>query len=341
MRERQPGRRGERPAFTLLELLVVIGIAAVIIALGAGTILQIIQGQDRKATEAIVRRLDQALQSQVRSTIDQAKELPVPNSVMWIAGNDPRRAKVIWQKLQIKRNFPMTYAEAMSPATYNGNTQITLPATLSNLPNDLPALVVFRNGLQNVPAAQYGVNPQAEMGALLNLTLAVTRRGSSFDAEQSLGAGSINDTNGDGVREIIDVWGQPLAYYRFPTDNADMDASKPGAASADPRRDPQDPEGLLLDTNWNNQTNYSQQQGVYWFEQLCHLVHDPTPQATWTPRAWYMTPTIVSAGRNRRLGLLLSPSPAPLGTASPNWGMYPDPNDINGAWDNIFSFSLK
>jgi len=338
----RPGRPA-RPAFTVIELLVVIGIIAVILSLASSAVMAIIRAQQKSTTEGNIRKVNGALQNAIRAALDQAKEVPIPASVMAIAGGDPERAKVIWQKLQIKRNFPMTYAEALAPWNFTGNTAMPKGNPLTAA--DLPPLQQFVDGLKQVPVAQFGVNPQAEMAALLEMTLRVNRRGSSFSVEQDLDVTALSDTNGDGVREVVDLWGQPLGFYRFPTDFADVDASATVSPSAGPRRDPQDPAGKLLDVNWNNQTQYAAQGGVYWFEQLCHLVHDPN-QAQWTPRAWYQVPVVVSTGPNKRLGLLFTYTPGYYTpgnppTGSPNWGMFPDPTDLAGANDNIFSYSLK
>src|SRR5262249_55201491 len=266
----------QRPAFTMLELLVVIAIIGILVAITTGTVMQIMLGQQKANTEKMIgNTLVPNLDSQVRAVLDQAKEMPIPQSVMNMANGEPRLARVIWTKLQLKRNFPMTYAEAVFPWQYTGNNPIPANAQVLTA-SDLPALEVFTKNLQGVPVAYFGTNPQAEMGALLRLTLSVPRRGTrAFIAENDLGPQSVADThdgngNTDGVPEIVDSWGNPLAFFRFPTDNDDMNAAKPGSPTTDVRRDPQDPEGRLLDANWNTQASYQAQGGNYIFEQHLH-----------------------------------------------------------------------
>jgi type II secretory pathway pseudopilin PulG len=351
MRERNHRVPPRRSAFTIIEILIVIGIIALLVALTAGTIMQVINSQQKGNTEKVVRNVAEPLDGHIRAVLDQANELPIPASVLAIAGQDQRRAKVIWRKLQLKRNFPTTYAEALMPWYYTGNT--AMPATNPLSATDLPALEVFTKNLPPlVPPlpAVITVTPQeaqAEMGALLRLTLTVARRGNKpFIAEESLGpqAVVIDNSLASGVPFIVDTFGTPLAFFRFPTDNADMNLSKPGAPNLDPRRDPQDPEGTLQDANWNSQANWNAgqatgQPGIYFFELLCHRVHDPT-QPGWVMQAVYMQPTVVSSGVNRRLGILLVATPAFAGV-TPNFGMFPDVTDPGGYNDDIFSYTLR
>jgi type II secretory pathway pseudopilin PulG len=363
---RQPASaRPARTAFTLLELLVVIGIMLVIVALAAGTVLQIIWGQQKKNTELVIKRVDESLKEHVRAVLDQAKELPVPNSVLAIAGNDQRRAKVIWQKLQLKRQFPMTFREALYPWAIDGNPPSTFPGpyppTNPASPglgtglasplsvSDLPPLDVYVKAYQSAVASAQsagGVFTIAgpttfdpnESARLLFLSLSVTRRGTSFNAEQALGPGAIlQDAPAQGgLRAIKDNWDLPIVYYRWPTDYPDNLANTGG--------DLQDPDNTLMDVNWNNSTVYNApgpilgRNGVYWFEQLCHLVHDPG-SGTWTQgRPFYAPPAIVSVGPNKRLGFLnVSSYP----TLTPNFSMAIDSTDPQGANDNIVNYTVK
>ena len=322
-RERDGLRRG---GFTLIELLIVIGIIAALAALIAAATAQLMQGQLRSASELAVQRTKAQLDSSYRDVNDKLRDEaanPPPVNVINLAGGDPRRSLVIWRKLRFKQEFPQSYAEAVYPWAVNNNPQnaVQYLAWQDLPPKDGYVQALKRVGL--LPAnwtftspvpANFGLFPDDEMAACLLLSLTVNRRGTNFDAEQALGPGALKDTNGDGLKKIVDAWGHPLGFYRWPWGNPDIAASVSAQVTD---RDPEDPELLLMDANWNNATSYAAQGPVFKFEVLCHPVH----AGSYAPISYYMVPTVVSAGPNQRFGLALG-SMTPLG---------PDANDnING-----------
>ena len=113
---------------------------------------------------------------------------------------------------------------------------------------------------------------------------------------------AVLDVNGKKLKALIDSYGNPIAFFRFPCGNDALDASNPAHKGINTTyRDPLDSEGLLVNKYWNNAVNCNSEGGVYWFEQLCHAVHSPT-SATYTwPR--YMTQVLVSAGPDGKWGL--------------------------------------
>jgi hypothetical protein len=300
---------------------------------------------------------------------------------MAIANNDPRRAKVIWIKLQLKRNFPMTFREAMWPWAIDGNPPSTYPAPGGGYPtanpsngtypafgagvagpispSDLPPLKVFVDAYTSVVSATIspttptgviagpGTYSPDEASHLLYLSLSIEHRGAKFVPEQQLGPGAIYlDPSGQGgLSGFKDAWDQPIVFARWPTDF--LDNLNVGGG------DLQDTERTLMDANWNNQTLYTNagpilgRNGVYWFEQLCHLVHNPNSNGTTPPwqQAYYAPPAIVSAGPNKRLGFYQYPAasgvfaPFYAPTVTPNFGMALDgTSDSN---ENIYNYTLK
>jgi prepilin-type N-terminal cleavage/methylation domain-containing protein len=353
-------RNPRRSAFTIIELLIVLAIIAIILSLTLAAVQAIFGGQDKKNTELTIKRLDEAIKAQMRAVIDQAKEKDPPPGVVALAGGDMRRAKVIWIKLQLKRNFPMTFREAIAPHLVDG---VTVTPYLTAV--DLPPLKQFVDAVNAVvatgpitPAGQYTPD---EASHLMYLSLSIDRRGTKFVPEQQLGPASIyQDPSGQGgLNGFKDAWDQPLTFFRWPTHFADnLKATINGA------NDLQDPERTLLDVNWNNQAQWTAKGGVYWFEQLCHLVHDPTA-ATWTPVSFYAPPAIVSGGPDKLLGFLrlnsppASPPPpevllADWPTYTANFGMWNNPVlptdpalnpsaivDAPKAYENIINYTLK
>jgi prepilin-type N-terminal cleavage/methylation domain-containing protein len=321
----------QRAGFTLLEILIVIGIIAVLVALIAAATAQIMLSVQKSASESTVQRVNEQMLSSYKDVNDQLTTEQIPLSVLQMAGNDTARAKVIWRKLRFKQEFPQSYAEAIFPWAVGGNP---LPVTSGGLPqfislSDLPPKPAYVRALiaagllpPNFVPANYvptplqplppgfGQDPEGEMGACLLMALSINRRGTNFDAEAALGPSAMKDTNGDGLKKIVDYWGKPLAFYRWPWANPDI-ATSTAAQATD--RDPDDPYMLLQDAKWNNAASYAAQLGVYQFEQLCHPISIKDSQGNYlAPKVYYMLPTIVSAGPNGQFGLAWG-SMAPLG----------------------------
>jgi prepilin-type N-terminal cleavage/methylation domain-containing protein len=359
-------------AFTLVEMLVVVAIIAIIISLTLASVSAILRGQEEQTTQRTIKRLDEAITAQVRAITQDANETPIPQSVINIAGGDMRRAKVIWIKLQLKRNFPMTFREALWPWAVDGNPPPTYgpppggyPAPIPMnppdpvlgtglaspiLPTDLPPIKAYVDAIANVASATGQIQGPTyyspdESSHLLYLSLTLSRRGTKFNAEESIGPVAIyQDPSMQGsLRGFKDSWDQSICFFRWPTDFADN-----LTATLNGKTDTDDPERTLLDVNWNNAANYKAQAGVYWFEQLCHLVHNPNA-ATWTPVSYYSPRVIVSGGINKKLGFTQFAAGSgnyvgafwpPTGAqVTPNFGMAldgtPDSND------NIYSYSIK
>src|SRR5262249_44165567 len=155
---------------------------------------------------------------------------------------------------------------------------------------------------------------------------------------------NIQDTDGDGIKEIVDGWGNPILFYRFPTPDLSwtsmgtmgLQANNPAINSTKGNTcaDPLDPNGTLLNSTWGNQSA---------FTGLCHPVYYPG-----TSNAYYIIPVIASAGSDGRLGLTLPPSntqPQPQNpgslpptTANPFSIIPVNASDAN---DNIYNYLLR
>lgn len=300
-----------RQAFTLVELLTVLAIIAVLVALTAAGIFWAAEGRRSSNTQLGIRTVDKVLAQHWKAVIDKASKEEVPAGVMSMAvgPNQAKRARVIWVTLRLKQEFPMSYQEALAPWT-------TVP----------PNPYVSGGGKAVYQSAFGAASGPADVqnASCLLLSLAQNRGGVAL-SPADLGP-NVGDTNGDGIQELVDNWGKPMVFFRFPTGSAELDATNPAAPTARAYRfrNPLDSDGVLLDKAWNNDVNYVAQQGVYWFEQLCHSVHTGSG-ASYQPRAYYMLPTLVSAGKNGLLGLNNDMSIA----------SGPD------ADDNLYSFKLR
>jgi prepilin-type N-terminal cleavage/methylation domain-containing protein len=225
----RPSRKPARRAFTLVELLVVIGIILLLVSLSVVAVTKALGYQQRRNTETAIAKLNQALQKQWLRVIDTAKnETPNANAVS-LSNGDPRRAKVIHILMTLKREFPTTYSEATS-------------SPFGMTPNQ-----AYVRGLPSVVSG-YGAEQQSS--ACLYLILKQARRGGDFDPDTSLSSQEVV-TDSNGVKMINDGMGNPISLIRWPsgalTPSSTVGTLQPFASGNPP--DKEDPEDLL-DFSW-------------------------------------------------------------------------------------------
>jgi prepilin-type N-terminal cleavage/methylation domain-containing protein len=363
--------------FTLVELLVVFAIIAILSALSVAVVFKVIGVQQRGITEQTVKTVSSILDKHWAAVLSQNKNSAIPPKVMEIAGNDPRRARVIWNYLKLKQEFPMNLTEALAPFSLPASLVSAAPTSAqfalsaSDLPTKPGYLAACQRASQisgSVFTPNSGTSPLVwpfESAFTLVMALQQERAGISFHEENFavnalasdifLWGGSPPQRSASpilsGPKMLVDAWEVPLVFIRWPVVYADF---QPGTTnspiSATIRNanfpDPLDPEGTLLDPRWNNATNWSTFQGVWWFEKYCHSVHFMNGN-TYTPVARYSEPVIISAGPDHQLGL--QPAGTQLTLAGASVGPAPNlPNEMtvdssnpNLELDNIASYKLR
>jgi prepilin-type N-terminal cleavage/methylation domain-containing protein len=383
--------RSTRSGFTLVEILVALAVIAILMGLIGAGIFAVIGVQRRSATVNTMRGINKILIRQVKAVLDKADKEPIPNNVLVnLAGGDDKLARVIWKKLRLKQEFPMTFAEALAP--YNLSTYAFVPnppfvaSTFPINSSDLPPLSAYTNALKNVVRGDGTIisanwqlggqkvtgQPFVESSILLLLALQQNRAGVSVSPDE-LGSAAVavqiknpspsqpNDLqalNTAGLKMLVDSFGVEIAFFRFPTSNDVASITLPNgnvvnnallnkmnpnqSGTAATYSDPYDPQGLLVNPNWNNSANNNPT--VSSFEQLCHLVHIPNTSggAGWETWPRYMLPTLVSAGPDGRWGLnsMFSTSYGGYYGKGVNPDISIDPNFGADSTDNIYSYNL-
>jgi prepilin-type N-terminal cleavage/methylation domain-containing protein len=197
-------RPSHRAGFTLIELMTVIGIIAIMVALVAGGIGRVRTNQQTSAAEQTVNKIQIALEQQWKAVLDQCKQDRLKNTqnfskVVTFCG-DADRAESLWTYLNLKREFPQTFAEATSP--------ITLIDPVSGNQVTLAARQTFASA-----ASPSGLSAANEAAVLLYLNLSEKgNRGMNFMADDvTTGAqGKVGN-----FRVFADPWGTPITFLRF------------------------------------------------------------------------------------------------------------------------------
>ena len=301
-----------RVAFTLMEMLVVIAIIGILAALITGAVFMAMGSQQGSNTETGIRTIQKVFEQQWRAVLDKADKEDVPAGVLTLAGGSPKRARVIWKKLRLKQEFPMSYDEAKQPS-FGGGVYVSAV--------DLPAKKVYLTAI----GSRSGTGPAINAACLL-LSLQQNRGGVVLSTDDIKGL--VEDTNTDGILELIDGWRNPMLFYRTPTGNIELEGSNPAQSGtrAGRYRDPIDPDGLLMDRSWNNFPNWNPANSqIRTFEALLHPIHTGTTLPLYQPISNYIVPTLVSAGKDKKYGLNTDMSEDSTGDAK----------------DNIYGFRLR
>lgn len=346
-----------RSGFTLIELMVVMGVIAVLIGLSTMAIVSFVTNARHAATETVIKKVDAMMQDRMSgiaayfeesnrratsklgqriaapSYVDRTKSPNVRKIYQGLLGN-PANADLIsdWEiiakKFFRRKHFPMTFAEAdlnndgVTDVTNDSGTKITLP--LANH------------------------TPETENAEVLYWFLT---NGSQFGNEP-VGTGDfapseVADTDGDGLLEIVDGWGHPLRFYRWPTrlfrpqtagnESTEIDPSmvpiNTGVAAVflmgnlpDDKiidHDPEDPQDDLR----NNVLKNPQAGTGFTPQELESYFH--------TMLTWH-APLIMSAGEDGELGLLEPTNTAQFGNLA-----QPDYSNLGALEDNVSNLYLR
>jgi prepilin-type N-terminal cleavage/methylation domain-containing protein len=280
------GRFG-RPAFTLIELIVVITIIAILVSLSAAATIRFIGVQQRSNTQTTINKVYDRVNTSYKAYRDQFDPRDtIPSAIHdyiltnLANPNDPNaesRARVIYIKMRYKQVFPMNFKEALNPFP-------------------LPPLPTYQAYLSKLGVTA-STGAAYESSACLLMALSQAQGGGGVNAEALAGGSSVASfalPSGQSIQAFVDAWGTPLTFARWPTGCTLLN---PNGLPKSGFNDPGDPQGYLA--NFVNGWVTSSYAANY--RTLLHNL--PTSSPTGTPLSYKLVPMIVSAGPDRKLGL--------------------------------------
>lgn len=339
-------RGRHRSAFTLIEMMIVIAIIALLFSFMAVAVMSAISTAKSGATKATIIKVQGLLQQRIDSVI---KRDPNPTLVQSLQAPNrfpnEKRAIAIARKYEFRKAFPQSWAEM---TTYNPTVLVnqTIPTVAQRNPRTESAEVLF---FLLTKANVLGYPPE---GIDVFLTT------------------EYGDTDGNGAPELLDAWGQPLRFYRWPTRLVrgapwapTVQGGIPFTPSATARllmpalptsaidltHDSDDKYGLMY-----SQANWSQEfPGVARTLPAAHAAYfenglAPAP-ASMNPSPFYQlgafhtletfsVPLIVSAGPDLETGLY-----EPTDPIASHFGNLaaPDPAAVNATYDDISNLNIR
>jgi prepilin-type N-terminal cleavage/methylation domain-containing protein len=183
-----------RGAFTLIELLIVVGIVALLSTLGTGAYFRVMLTQQQNTTKATLSKAHSVLHKQWSALSDLARNEVIDPG--FASAYEPDIARANWMYARQQATFPRSFAEAFNPTDPNGNA--------------FPMHESYRTYLNNYGITS-GSSPAAahESSACLLMAMQFGVSGTGI-SPTDLGTNSIATISG--IPVIVDSWGQPLTF---------------------------------------------------------------------------------------------------------------------------------
>lgn len=228
--------------FTLVEMLVVMAIIGILATMLMGTLFWATEKARATRTQALIRKID----LQLGMLVESYETLRIPLTIDMDAVADPKldntaRAKLIFLRELMRMELPDLYEDLQLRLVETTLPEVgfdwtDLPDGCTR-PNDyIPSTTrtyqqrVLSNARSLVDAGEFAdihdavtamqkENQSAEM-----LYLVMTATGGEDDYGPHFGAKDTGDTDGDGMPELVDAWGQPIEWIRWPAGFANFNS---------------------------------------------------------------------------------------------------------------------
>jgi len=260
---RHQHNRKKFSGFTLLELLIVIGLIAALMTMSVVVMSGFLTTAEVEATSATIQKTFRLLEQRIdafdrafkgsrkQGAISATKGLLLdPNQdgdySDAIFGVSHEAIEILAKKAMFRFEFPQRFAERIvGTGDSDSNGNLDGDNNANGMPDVLEFAIAAPTAKQqlitegNPTPTQAEIdarvlsnwanhNPVTESAELLYFTLVYsTSYGSAAVDSDRFTNREVADTDNDGLPEFIDAWGQPLRYYRWPTRLVDTDPPVP------------------------------------------------------------------------------------------------------------------
>ena len=213
----------------MVELLVVMAIIATLAALSIQVMAGVTDQANRAATKATILKVNELLEQRVeayrraveQNALDKAEELVaefIQELLPQYRGrkNRPPASRIIATKELFRTNFPQRFSEMLDADADGVPNEFDEDADGDGDRFDIDPDEKGTFGKQNfVPTAHVSETESSEL--LYYLLTRMDVFGIAAVDSDAFKASEVQDTDGDGLLEFVDSWGQPLRFYRWPT----------------------------------------------------------------------------------------------------------------------------
>ena len=207
-----------RAGFTLIEMLIVIGIIAALAAISVGAFFQVRGSQDKSVAEVTLNKLHSAFDIKYKAVLDDARKavanMADSDPLMVRCGGDKERALVVMTYVKLRNEFPMESKEVnpnplIAPASVIGVTMYSslvpraaFAALYTKLPTD-------PTGVGEQESRTRAMTSSKLMYVALTQTGGGGTMGGSEGLQQQVGVDPV-----DGLSFFRDSWGEPIGFFR-------------------------------------------------------------------------------------------------------------------------------